>query len=350
MKDQNQVHSGDFLDNDLPDSCAALIIADPPYFETKGAFDFVWSSFAEYLEDVKKWAAECKRILKDNGSLFWWGDAKKIAYSQIILDEKFTILNALVWHKTDAQTRKNVPEIMRSFAPVTERCLFYGNTEADANQMKNVLDFETGQLFCEVMEPLVGYLIGEMKAAGLTPRDINEKTGTSMASHWFSRTSQWHLPTARWYGRLQEIFTQYGRPLRSFDDMKSQRGTLERTYEELAEQFAELQKEYELARRAFKMPAGRLLFDVLEYSQEAAKEKNFTHETRKPETLTAEIILATTRPDDLVVVPFSGSGTECAMAAKYGRRFVGFDLDERCAAMSNTRARKYIAQLSIPTE
>lgn len=32
---------------------------DPPYFEVKGAFDFVWNSFEDYLKDVEKWAIEC---------------------------------------------------------------------------------------------------------------------------------------------------------------------------------------------------------------------------------------------------------------------------------------------------
>jgi len=350
MKQQNKVIHGDFLNNELPDNSAALIIADPPYFETKGAFDFVWSSFDEYLQDVERWASECKRILKDNGSLFWWGDARKIAYTQTILDKRFQILNSLVWYKRDAQTRKNDPDNMRSFAPVTERCLFYGNTEAEANEKKNQLSYETGKLFCEVMEPLVGYMIGEMEAAGLTCRDINEKTGTKMASHWFARTSQWHLPTARWYARLQEIFQERGRELRPLEDLSEQRGTLARTYDDLVQQFAGLKAEYEAARRCFKMPAGRLLEDVLQYSQEAAKDPTFAHDTRKPETLTAELILATTRPDDLVVVPFSGSGTECAMAAKYGRRFVGYDLESAYADMGNRRAARYLSQLSIPCE
>jgi DNA modification methylase len=53
------IHSN-FLNNNLPDKCANLIIADPPYFEVKGAFDFVWNSFEDYLKDVEKWAIECK--------------------------------------------------------------------------------------------------------------------------------------------------------------------------------------------------------------------------------------------------------------------------------------------------
>jgi DNA modification methylase len=40
----NTVIHSDFLNNNLPDKCANLIIADPPYFEVKGDFDFVWNS------------------------------------------------------------------------------------------------------------------------------------------------------------------------------------------------------------------------------------------------------------------------------------------------------------------
>ena len=89
----NQVLHSDFLKNELPDKCAKLIIADPPYFEVKGEFDFIWKSFHEYLKDVEQWAIECKRILADGGTLLWYGHAKKIAYTQIILDKIFTIEN-----------------------------------------------------------------------------------------------------------------------------------------------------------------------------------------------------------------------------------------------------------------
>ena len=88
----NQVHNINFLDNQLPDKCAQLIIADPPYFEVKGDFDFIWKTFDDYLVDVKKWAIECKRILADNGTLFWYGHSKKIAYSQVIIDNYFEII------------------------------------------------------------------------------------------------------------------------------------------------------------------------------------------------------------------------------------------------------------------
>ena len=39
------VRCANFLNNDLPDGCADLIVADPPYFEVKGDFDFQWPTF-----------------------------------------------------------------------------------------------------------------------------------------------------------------------------------------------------------------------------------------------------------------------------------------------------------------
>lgn len=40
----NEIHLRSFNDNVLPDGCAQLIIADPPYFEVRGEFDFAWES------------------------------------------------------------------------------------------------------------------------------------------------------------------------------------------------------------------------------------------------------------------------------------------------------------------
>ena len=126
---------GNFLNNNLPDKCANLIIADPPYFEVKGAFDFVWNSFEDYLQDVEKWAIECKRILADNGTLFWYGHAKRIAYAQIIFDKYFNLLNNLVWDKGSFMGLEE-SEGLRSFAPCTERILMYGSDVHDATGLE----------------------------------------------------------------------------------------------------------------------------------------------------------------------------------------------------------------------
>ena len=68
----NKVHHSDWMNNGLPDKSVHLIIADPPYFEVKGSFDFIWKSFDDYLSDVEQWAIEYKRVLADNGTLYWY--------------------------------------------------------------------------------------------------------------------------------------------------------------------------------------------------------------------------------------------------------------------------------------
>src|SRR2546422_10740639 len=47
--------------------------------------------------------------------------------------------------------------------------------------------------------------------------------------------------------------------------------------------------------------------------------------TQKPEALLARVLLAATRPGDVVLDPFFGSGTTGAVAQKLGRHFIGID-------------------------
>ena len=61
------------------------------------------------------------------------------------------------------------------------------------------------------------------------------------------------------------------------------------------------------------------------------------HPTQKPEALLARILLAASRPDDLVLDPFSGTGTTGAVARRLGRRFVGFEREEAYARAAEKR-------------
>lgn len=47
--------------------------------------------------------------------------------------------------------------------------------------------------------------------------------------------------------------------------------------------------------------------------------------TQKPEHLLARIISASSKPGDIVLDAFGGSGTTCAVAEKFGRRWIGID-------------------------
>lgn len=71
--------------------------------------------------------------------------------------------------------------------------------------------------------------------------------------------------------------------------------------------------------------------------------ENTDHPTQKPEKLIAKLVLASSRPGDIVLDPFVGSGTTCVVAKKLGRHYLGIEIDEEyClwAAKRLTRADK----------
>ena len=55
--------------------------------------------------------------------------------------------------------------------------------------------------------------------------------------------------------------------------------------------------------------------------------ENTDHPTQKPEKLIAKLILASSKPGDIVFDPFAGSGTTCVAAKKLGRRYLGIEID-----------------------
>src|SRR5271170_1160481 len=61
------------------------------------------------------------------------------------------------------------------------------------------------------------------------------------------------------------------------------------------------------------------------------------HPTQKPEALLARVILAASRPDDLVLDPFCGTGTTGAVARRLRRRFIGIERQADYAAAAERR-------------
>ncbi len=65
--------------------------------------------------------------------------------------------------------------------------------------------------------------------------------------------------------------------------------------------------------------------------------ENTEHPTQKPEKLLAKIILASTNETDLILDPFSGSGTTAVVAQKLNRKFCGIECDERYCLLTQKR-------------
>src|ERR1700676_5534717 len=61
------------------------------------------------------------------------------------------------------------------------------------------------------------------------------------------------------------------------------------------------------------------------------------HPTQKPEALLHRVLLASTRPGEVVLDPFFGTGTTGAVAKRLGRRFIGIERDPAYVAIARQR-------------
>jgi len=89
------------------------------------------------------------------------------------------------------------------------------------------------------------------------------------------------------------------------------------------------------------------LEDVWDLAQDVHITGEYDHPTKKTEKLARIMINSTTIKGDLVLVPFSGSGTEVAMAIKEGRKAIGFDIEKKYVEMGNKRTDIIKSQPSL---
>lgn len=75
--------------------------------------------------------------------------------------------------------------------------------------------------------------------------------------------------------------------------------------------------------------------------------ENTEHPTQKPEKLIAKLILASSKPGDIVFDPFLGSGTTAVVAKKLSRNFLGIELDKKFAALAQKRINLANSKKSI---
>jgi modification methylase len=115
----DQVIEGDCIQrmNALPELCADLVFADPPYnLQLKGdlhrpnqskvdGVDDHWDqfeSFADYDRFTHEWLTAARRVLKDTGTIWVIGSYHNIfRVGAVLQDLGFWILNDVIWRKTN---------------------------------------------------------------------------------------------------------------------------------------------------------------------------------------------------------------------------------------------------------
>ena len=325
----------------LPDSSVGLILTDPPYFKVKPhGWDRQWSRRDGFLDWLDTITAEWARVLKPNGTLICLaggnptGGATTAARVEVRLAERFNVVASCVWVKSDAQGngkhslyagayaagRPGPP--LRAYFPMTERAIICEHYGADSFAKGEAgYAAKCDELRGFVFEPLRAYLDGERERAGFTPREVNKATGTQMAGHWFTR-SQWALPTRKNYVALRAAFGA-GFLRREYDDLR-------REYDDLRREYDDLRAEYEHLRRPFDATAGRHFTDVWTYPTVPARKGK--HPCEKPREMAEDLVRQCSRPGDVVLDTFAGSGVFLAAAARLGRVAWGCDFQQKWAA------------------
>jgi len=231
----------------LPDGCAALVIADPPYDIHVGNADR--DRIDDYASFAAPWLAECVRVLRPGGALLLYGSSCRPWTSYAVVALHGTHGMRFVQH---------MPWIYRQ--------------GGDAR-------FSTMNQYAVRHEELVW-----MERPG-GARTFHPHAGAVPYTE-----AERAVALAKAPGRVSEASLAQGRPPTTFIDIPRENSR--------------------------------------------SRERRFgAHPCMKPLSLCARHVCVHTDPDDLVVVPFGGSGSEIVAAATHGRRVVGFETQAEYATL-----------------
>lgn len=74
------------------------------------------------------------------------------------------------------------------------------------------------------------------------------------------------------------------------------------------------------------------------------------HSTQKPSKLLYNVIVSSTKPGDIILDPFMGSGTTGAIAKLTGRNYIGFEMDETYIKYANERIGSIVPEINEITK
>ena len=309
----------------IEDKTIDLILIDPPYNIGKDKWD-KWATVELYVEFMGKVFKECERVLKDNGSFYFFhNDFLQVVELQnwINRNTEFIFKSFLIWNKRyNGSPRKyyfdNViaGNMNRNHRQLTEYCLYY--TFQDETGLSRVYDDK--KCFSSIKE----YLREERKkvakdiSSNLSESDeyMAKITNTSTMIRHYWGDSQWAFPTYEMYTKLQET------------------GYFNKPYEELRQEYEELRQEYESLRYTFNNQ--KTHHDVLDF--EVASKQG--HITPKPVDLLEYLIKTSSNENDVILDCFMGSGSTGVACANTNRRFIGVEKEEKYFSIAKERIEK----------
>lgn len=108
----NVIHQGDCLARlrTLPDGCAQLVVADPPYnLGPAFGIEKEWVRSNEWLPWCEAWLQECIRVLDERGQIFVYGIHHYQCYIQCLLYELgLHYRRQIIWHYENGWSRSSL--------------------------------------------------------------------------------------------------------------------------------------------------------------------------------------------------------------------------------------------------
>ena len=302
----------------IEDKTIDLILIDPPYNIGKDKWD-KWATVELYVEFMGKVFKECERVLKDNGSFYFFhNDFLQMVELQNYINKntKFIFKSLITVSKSDNNYIKDLygnAECFRNYLNINEYCLFY--TFQDGKHMRGLMNEKT-----EVFKPIFDYFSNEQLKTGLNNKELDDVMGRKSAFSYFKkRTSHGiEFPVEKHYKKLQET------------------GYFQKPYEKLKEEYEKIKQEYEKLRYTFNAKKGKE--NNLIYSFRSDKRNE--HPTQKPVALLEEIIRISSNENDLVLDCFMGSGSTGVACANTNRKFIGIEKEGRYFSIAKERIEK----------
>jgi site-specific DNA-methyltransferase (adenine-specific) len=319
----------------LPSKSVDLIVTDPPYNIKKAVWD-KWKRKEDYIAWMGEVLKECERLLKDNGSLYFFhNDFLQMVELQNWINKNtdFVFKQMIVWNKRfEGASNKGFldgfVEVggLRNYQQMAEYILYY--TFQDETGLTTV------KLDTNNFPTLRRYFKDFQEALGLTKKEIVGQIG-QCADHCFRwGSSQWDLPTPETYQKLCELPLSHEFVRREYEDLR-------REYEDLRREYEDLRREYEDLRYTFNNQ--KTHHSVWNY--EVAKKLG--HITPKPVAMIENIIKHSSNEGDIILDPFLGSGTTAIAAHNTGRFFIGIEKEPKYCEIARKRLEQAQLQQTL---
>ncbi|HDW2611607.1 TPA: site-specific DNA-methyltransferase [Escherichia coli] len=96
----------------LPENSVDLIVTDPPYFKVKLEG---WKGDDDYLKWLDQCLAQFWRVLKPAGSLYLFCGHRLASDIEIMMRERFNVLNHIIWAKPSGRWNGCNKESLRAY-------------------------------------------------------------------------------------------------------------------------------------------------------------------------------------------------------------------------------------------